>query len=220
MASNLKGVHEATQQPFSSSELGHSRSCLLCLKPAPPQSPSSLSADDPVIQESSHGLPHNIYPPVSICAQRTAFPLCGWALFSHLGRSAQVDTGLSSPGLLGPSTPVLHTLLSIPTSYNSLLFSLIFKNETRDCPGGPMVKNPPANAGHGGSVPGPGGSHMPQSNQVSASQLLKPRCLESVLGITRSHRSQKFVHRNGEWSLFAAIRESPRPATKTQHSPK
>ena len=56
----------------------------------------------------------------------------------------------------------------IPTSYNSLLLSLIFKNETRDCSGGPVVKNPPANAGHGGSVPGPGGSHMPQSNQVSA----------------------------------------------------
>ena len=31
-------------------------------------------------------------------------------------------------------------------------------------PGGTMVKNPPANAGDTGSSPGPGRSHMPQSN--------------------------------------------------------
>ena len=30
-------------------------------------------------------------------------------------------------------------------------------------PDGPVVKNPPANAGDTGSVPGPGGSHMPRS---------------------------------------------------------
>ena len=28
-------------------------------------------------------------------------------------------------------------------------------------PGGPVVKNQPAKAGHIGSFPGPGGSHMP-----------------------------------------------------------
>ena len=31
-------------------------------------------------------------------------------------------------------------------------------------PGGAVVKNPPANAGNTGSSPGPGRSHMPQSN--------------------------------------------------------
>ena len=31
-------------------------------------------------------------------------------------------------------------------------------------PGGAVVKNPPANAGDTGSSPGPGRSHMPQSN--------------------------------------------------------
>ena len=31
-------------------------------------------------------------------------------------------------------------------------------------PGGSVVKNPPAIAGHMGSSPGPGRSHMPQSN--------------------------------------------------------
>ena len=31
-------------------------------------------------------------------------------------------------------------------------------------PGGAVVRNPPANAGDTGSIPGPGRSHMPQSN--------------------------------------------------------
>ena len=35
---------------------------------------------------------------------------------------------------------------------------------SRDFPGGSVVKNPPANAGDMGSSPGPGRSHMPQSN--------------------------------------------------------
>ena len=37
-------------------------------------------------------------------------------------------------------------------------------NKTRDFPGGPVGKKPPANAGDMGSSPGPGRSHMPQSN--------------------------------------------------------
>ena len=42
----------------------------------------------------------------------------------------------------------------------------IIKKSTndRDSPGGPVVKNPPANAGATGSSPGPGRSHMPWSN--------------------------------------------------------
>ena len=38
------------------------------------------------------------------------------------------------------------------------------KSIHRDFPGGSVVKNPPANAGDTGSIPGPGRSHMPQSN--------------------------------------------------------
>ena len=38
------------------------------------------------------------------------------------------------------------------------------KNETQDFPGGTVVKNPPANAGDVGSIPGPGRSHIPWSN--------------------------------------------------------
>ena len=36
--------------------------------------------------------------------------------------------------------------------------------KTEDFPGGTVVKNPPADAGDMGSIPGPGGSHMPRSN--------------------------------------------------------
>ena len=38
------------------------------------------------------------------------------------------------------------------------------KNIGRDFPVGAVVKNPPANAGDTGSIPGPGRSHMPCSN--------------------------------------------------------
>ena len=45
----------------------------------------------------------------------------------------------------------------------------------RDFPGGTVVKNPPANAGDMGSIPGPGRSHMLQSNWTCAPQLLSLR---------------------------------------------
>ena len=32
------------------------------------------------------------------------------------------------------------------------------------CPGGPVVKNPPCNAGDPALIPGPGRSHMPRGN--------------------------------------------------------
>ena len=73
-----------------------------------------------------------------------------------------------------------------------------------------MVKNPPANAGDKGSSPGPGSSHMSQSNKARAPQLLslrsrahepqlqKPACLEPVLCNKRSHRNETPTHRNEE----------------------
>ena len=45
----------------------------------------------------------------------------------------------------------------------------------RGFPGGTAVKNPPANAGNTGLSPGPGRSHMPQSNYAHAPQLLSLR---------------------------------------------
>ena len=43
-------------------------------------------------------------------------------------------------------------------------FLQINKKMIGDFPGGAVVKNPPANAGDTGSIPGPGRSHMPRSN--------------------------------------------------------
>ena len=44
------------------------------------------------------------------------------------------------------------------------LNTLEFKRVQEGFPGGAVVKNPPANAGDMGSSPGPGRSHMLQSN--------------------------------------------------------
>ena len=38
------------------------------------------------------------------------------------------------------------------------------KNSMEGLPGGPVVKNPPANAGNMSLIPGPGRSHMLQSS--------------------------------------------------------
>ena len=46
------------------------------------------------------------------------------------------------------------------------------KEKVMDFPGGAVLKNPPANAGDTGSIPGPGRSHMPWNNQAHAPQLL------------------------------------------------
>ena len=40
----------------------------------------------------------------------------------------------------------------------------VMKNASGDIPAGAVVKNPPPNAGDTGLIPGPGRSHMPQSN--------------------------------------------------------
>ena len=48
------------------------------------------------------------------------------------------------------------------------------KKKKKDFPGGAVDKNPPANAGDTGSIPGPGRSHMLQGNYGRAPQLLNP----------------------------------------------
>ena len=58
---------------------------------------------------------------------------------------------------------ILNCLYSIKTEIN---------NEVSDFPGGPVVKNMPANAGDTGSILDLGRSHVPRSSQVSVSQLL------------------------------------------------
>ena len=71
--------------------------------------------------------------------------------------------------------------------------SLFFKNKAiGDLPGGPVVKNPPANAGNTGLISGPGSFHMLWGDSQCTStsslcsrawelQLLEPALLEAVL---------------------------------------
>ena len=47
---------------------------------------------------------------------------------------------------------------------------------TKDFLGGPVVKNPPANAADMGSIPGLGRFHMPQGNWAHACGHLEPAC--------------------------------------------
>ena len=44
--------------------------------------------------------------------------------------------------------------------------------QARDFPGGPVVKNPSANAGDVGSISGAGRFHIPQGNEAHVPQLL------------------------------------------------
>ena len=82
------------------------------------------------------------------------------------------------------------------------------RKREEDCSGGPVDKNPPANAGDVGSIPGPGRSYVPRSNQAPdpqllspisrahEPQLLKPVHLKPVLCSRRSHCNGKLEHRN------------------------
>ena len=54
--------------------------------------------------------------------------------------------------------------MSIPTEAIYCFNAIPYQMPILDFPGGPVVKNLPANAGDMGSVPGLGRSHMPQGN--------------------------------------------------------
>ena len=79
-----------------------------------------------------------------------------------------VDTGLTMKSSLFAEEQKRHTKKLLgdklwgtqATSY----YSAIKRNEARDFPGGTEDKNPPANAGDMGLIPGPGRVHMPQGN--------------------------------------------------------
>ena len=106
-----------------------------------------------------------------------------------------------------------------------------------DCHGGPVVKNLLCNARDTGSIPGPGGCHMPQATKpvrhhhwastlelethnywAHGLQLLKPKCLELVLHNKGSLCNEKPTHCKEEEPLLAATRGSPHTATNTHHS--
>ena len=84
--------------------------------------------------------------------------------FSEETRTAQVlnaQPWLGGGGLCGvPSSPPLER---IHCPGESLHRSRI-KVNLADFPGGPLIRNPHANAGDSGSIPGPGRSHMPRAD--------------------------------------------------------
>ena len=94
-----------------------------------------------------------------------------------------------------------------------------------------MVNNPPANAGDMSSIPDSGGSHMLQSNQSCASQLLSlySRARDAQLlkpTYPRAHAQQeaekpsmRSPHTTTlELTPLATTREKAHTAMKTQHS--
>ena len=66
-----------------------------------------------------------------------------------------------------------------------------FKTSTRDFPGGAVDKNPPANAGDMGSIPGSGRSCMPRSNWARVPQLLSLCATATEAHISRASAPQQ-----------------------------
>ena len=86
---------------------------------------------------------------------------------------------------------------AICTVFASIGLHFILKFLLQDLPGGPVVKNLPANAGDTGPMPGTGRSHIPQGNWTCELQLLSLSILESMLH-KRSHCKEKPEHHNEE----------------------
>ena len=87
---------------------------------------------------------------------------------------------MSSPLMLplNSKQPVQSTetwwKISTPTPPPGIPFCFEGKIGSVGFPGGSVVKNPPANAGDAGSIPGPGRSHMLQSNRAPEPQVSSP----------------------------------------------
>ena len=69
-----------------------------------------------------------------------------------------------------------------------------------------------------GSIPDPGGSHMPRSNQARAPQLLSLWSRAHDPQHERSHRNEKPVHCNWREAPARRKQKKAHAAAKTQHS--
>ena len=88
-------------------------------------------------------------------------------ILKHLEKlKLYVKTNISTTQILW-----LALIMFITSVY--LIFWMCFKTSyIGDFPGGAVVRNPPANAGDTGLIPGLGRSHMPRSSQICEPQLL------------------------------------------------
>ena len=96
------------------------------------------------------------------------------------------------------------------TSLTKWLLGAQLKTSFRDVPGGPVVKNSPANAGDTGLIAGSGRFHMLRANWLTkpvshnywacawspGATAAEPERLEPVPHNRRSHRNEKPTHRN------------------------
>ena len=78
-----------------------------------------------------------------------------------------------------------------------------------------MVKNPPANAGHVGSIPGPERSQMPQGNKAPVSQLLSLSSRVLRLQILSPRVTSTEAH--APQSPCSATREASHHSEKPMH---
>ena len=96
-----------------------------------------------------------------------------------------------------------------------------------DFPGDTVHGSLPASAEDMGSIPGPGGFHMPQSTWARAPLLLS-LCAETAEARTAracalqqgSHSNKQPAHHNEEQPSLTPTRESPWVAVRTQHNQK
>ena len=72
----------------------------------------------------------------------------------------------------------------------------MLKSHKKGFPGGPVVKNPPCNAGDTSLIPGPGRSHMPWNNKACVPQLLSQQSTAGAAKKKRSHRNETSAHCN------------------------
>ena len=70
-------------------------------------------------------------------------------------------------------------------------------------PGGPVVKNPPANPGDMSLIPGLGRSHMPRGSSAWGPQLLSLRALEHMLCTEKSQQQEAHVPRKKKKKQFS-----------------
>ena len=119
----------------------------------------------------------------------------------------QCPTSLITRGMSTQTTVKYHlTLVRMAT----------IKNSThRDFPGGPGIKNLPANAGDTDAIPGLGRSHVPQDNEA-VHHSYGARAPERVLRSRRSHHKQPRTATEEIPFPLPLTRESPPTARKTQ----
>ena len=116
-----------------------------------------------------------------------------------------------------PKTNFFGNRVEVLVNSQRSLGGSLLKSKNQGFPGGAVVENLPANAGHTGSSPGLGRSHMPRSNWAREPQLLS-LCVWSLCSATREAatvRGPRTAMKSGPRSpqLKKALARKRRPNT-------